>query len=262
MGLFDNYLSYYGMPPVSAYRSLAAPNSGAPNSSYRGLITSGRGMAQEQASVPDTSVGFSSANSPEASVGVAAGAAQAPDTPGGSASYGNYLGDISDYAKSGKGDPKSGSIDSVSQAALAPQREARARYLGLMPRATHIGEALGASGSATANAERSRMMDTFEEQQRGVVANKLRKMQATGNVIQQGIGLVKDIVCMIYGGGYCDAAKAASGGGGGGGGGNLGSLAGMASQYMGKSGGGGGGGFGGIGGGGGGGAESFGGGSL
>jgi len=235
MGLFDNYLQYYGNPDATTI-----------GSQYRRANAGWLSGGNEQAVRGDTrsldlTGGASPANatgeaSMEGSPAVDASAAAA-GTGGSTSSDTGYLGDISQYYKSGKGNPKAGSED-LGATFFAPEREARARYLGLMPRVTHIGESLVGSAAGPASIERSRMMDTFEESQRAGVANQLRKMQATQNVIQQGIGLVKDIVCYIYGGVYCQAAKMASSGGGGGG--NLGSLAGMASNYMGGGGGGGG----------------------
>jgi len=192
-----------------------------------------------------TDVGFSSENYPDTSVGVPAGSASGPGPGSGYVSGysgdGGYLGDLNDYYKQGKGDPKSGSSsDPVGAAVMAPIREARARYLGLMPRVTHIGSSYGGGHGG---AERAQYMDTYEEGQRAQIANKLRKNQALGSLIQNSVGLVKDIACMAAGGAYCSAAKMATAGQGGGGGGgqNLGAIAGIASNYMGSSGGGGGG---------------------
>lgn len=250
MGLFDNYLALSGYPSADQI-----------GSNYRrgnqGWISSGsqqRVLGYDELSGGATPVDATAPAEMEGSPTVTASGGGGG--AGNAASSDSYLGDLSDYYKTGKGNPKQGSED-LSATMLAPEREARARYLGLMPRVTHIGSSYGAGHAA---AERSQMMDTYEESQRGMVANELRKTQAVGNVIQQGVGLVKDIVCMIYGGGSCEAAKAltSKGGGGGGGGGSLGSLAGMASSYAGSASGGGGGGLGG-GGMGGGGGDSFGG---
>src|SRR5262249_33624539 len=150
-------------------------------------------------------------------------------------SAGGYLSQIAQYYQQGKGTGKGGSKDPTGDAVLAPTREARARTMALMPEAANIGGSIhphtGAMTGAVA-AEREGLQNRQAETGLAHGANALRKTWALGNTVEQGLGLVKDLVTDYYTGGM---------GGGGGMSGSLGGMAGGALRSYMNSGGGGGG---------------------
>jgi hypothetical protein len=142
-------------------------------------------------------------------------------------------GGVQQYYQQGKGTGKGQSQDPTGEAILAPTREARARVMGLMPEVAGIGSSIhpqtGAMTGAAAS-ERARLEGTTLNQNLSAINDKLRKNWALGNTVQQGIGLIKDLVTDYYTGG---GAGMGGGGGMGGMGGSLGGmLGGMARSYM------------------------------
>jgi hypothetical protein len=108
-----------------------------------------------------------------------------------------------------KGGGQGKSKDPTGDAILAPERAERARKLGIMSMYPGIGSGIQPVGT-TAGArqmvgamagERERLANTELAKGYSDVSKELRKTAALGNTVEQGVGLVKDLLVKYFTGG-------------------------------------------------------------
>jgi hypothetical protein len=164
----------------------------------------------------------------------AAGATSAASGAAGAA--GKFsLGDLGQYAqvaqsmagtgsKQGAGYVEGGSKDKTGDSILEPYRARRRRLTALMPMTQDIGSGIqpvassrgGAAMVGAMGEERGKRMESETADRLSHLSKQLRDTAAKGNVTEQSVGLVKDLVMMYFTGGMGKGAMAGKGAMGGG----------------------------------------------
>jgi hypothetical protein len=180
-------------------------------------------------------VGFSAdVGAPNSSMAYAGGGAVPSGGGGGGGGGGMNLGALMGMmggggGGGGGGKDKSGNPysnanpkDKVGQAVLAPAAGERARLAQLIPSAAHAGVSIGPVASSRGGIQMAKSLEEERYRRQGMAGmqnlarleRRMRDVNALGDTVHQGVGLIKDLVTNYFTGGMSGMSGMGGGGGG------------------------------------------------